>query len=93
VGAHYPVAPKSNRRARSSRAWSRLSRRSRSTVDFSNSTVVGAGRSFRAGAMLAQQLVSAGEHVVDVPPKLSSRMRLLERGRIHKIDPNDARQR
>lgn len=39
------------------------------------------------GAMLAQQLVAAGEHVVDVPPKLSSRVRLLERGRIDKTDP------
>src|SRR5213078_4294018 len=29
------------------------------------------------GAMLAQQLVGAGERVVDVPPKLSARMRLL----------------
>jgi transposase len=43
------------------------------------------------GAMLAQQLVGAGEHVVDVPPKLSARVRLLERGRIDKTDPNDAR--
>jgi transposase len=43
------------------------------------------------GAMLAQQLVAAGEHVVDVPPKLSSRVRLLERGKIDKTDPNDAR--
>jgi transposase len=43
------------------------------------------------GALLAQQLVAAGEHVVDVPPKLSSRVRLLERGRIDKTDPNDAR--
>jgi transposase len=43
------------------------------------------------GAMLAQQLVAAGEHVVDVPAKLSSRVRLLERGRIDKTDPNDAR--
>lgn len=43
------------------------------------------------GAMVAQQLVAAGEHVVDVPPKLSSRVRLLERGRIDKTDPNDAR--
>ena len=42
------------------------------------------------GAMLAQQLVGAGEHVVDVPPKLSARVRLLERGRIDKTDPNDA---
>lgn len=43
------------------------------------------------GAMLAQQLVSAGEQVVDVPPKLSARVRLLERGRMDKTDPNDAR--
>jgi transposase len=43
------------------------------------------------GALLAQQLVAVGEHVVDVPPKLSSRVRLLERGRIDKTDPNDAR--
>jgi transposase len=43
------------------------------------------------GALLAQQLVAAGEHVVDVPPKLSSRVRLLEAGRIDKTDPNDAR--
>ena len=43
------------------------------------------------GAMLAQQLVAAGEHVVYVPAKLTSRVRLLERGRIDKTDPNDAR--
>lgn len=43
------------------------------------------------GALLAQQLVAAGEHVVDVPPKLSSRTRLLESGRSDKTDPNDAR--
>jgi len=43
------------------------------------------------GSMLAQQLVGAGEHVVDVPAKLSARVRLLERGRIDKTDPNDAR--
>ena len=43
------------------------------------------------GALVAQQLVAAGEHVVDVPPKLSSRVRLLERGKIDKTDPNDAR--
>ena len=43
------------------------------------------------GALLAQQLVAAGEQVVDVPAKLSARVRLLERGRIDKTDPNDAR--
>ncbi len=43
------------------------------------------------GAMLARQLVGAGEQVVEVPPKLSARVRLLERGLIDKTDPNDAR--
>ena len=43
------------------------------------------------GALLAQQLVGAGEHVVDVPPKLSSRVRLMDTGRIDKSDPNDSR--
>jgi transposase len=43
------------------------------------------------GAMLAQQLVGAGEHVVDVPPKLSARVRLMDTGRIDKSDRNDAR--
>jgi transposase len=42
------------------------------------------------GAMLAQQLVAAGERVLDVPPKLSARVRLLDNGRIDKTDPNDA---
>ena len=43
------------------------------------------------GALLAQQLVGAGEQVVDVPAKLSARVRLLERGSTDKTDPNDAR--
>ena len=43
------------------------------------------------GAMLAQQLVAAGEHVVDVPAKLSSRVRLLGSGKSTKNDANDAR--
>src|SRR5918994_2272861 len=34
------------------------------------------------GALLAQQLVGAGEDVVDVPPKLSARVRLMDTGRI-----------
>jgi transposase len=45
----------------------------------------------RMGALLAQQLVGVGEHVVDVPPKLSARVRLMDTGRIDKSDPNDAR--
>ncbi|MBA3399444.1 MAG: IS110 family transposase [Acidimicrobiia bacterium] len=43
------------------------------------------------GALLAQQLVAAGERVLDVPAKLSARVRLLNTGRIDKTDPNDAR--
>jgi transposase len=32
------------------------------------------------GHLLAQQLVAAGERVLDVPPKLAARARLLEAG-------------
>lgn len=40
---------------------------------------------------MAQQLVAAGEHVVDVQPKLAARVRLLNTGQVNKNDPNDAR--
>jgi hypothetical protein len=40
---------------------------------------------------LAQQLVAAGESVVDVQPKLAARVRLLASGNTNKNDPNDAR--
>jgi transposase len=43
------------------------------------------------GALLAQQLVAAGEHVVDVPPTLSARVRVLDSGRSDKTDSHDAR--
>ena len=43
------------------------------------------------GYLLAQQLVAAGEHVVDVPPTMASRVRVLGTGRSQKSDPNDAR--
>ena len=43
------------------------------------------------GHLLAQQLVSAGERVLDVPPKLGARVRLLAAGDTNKNDPNDAR--
>ena len=43
------------------------------------------------GALLAQQLVGAGETVVDVPPALSARARLLDSGRKDKNDVHDAR--
>ena len=43
------------------------------------------------GHLLAQQLLSAGERVLDVQPKLAARVRLLATGDINKNDPNDAR--
>jgi transposase len=43
------------------------------------------------GYLLAQQLVSAGERVVDVPAALSARTRVLGSSRSQKNDPNDAR--
>ena len=42
------------------------------------------------GYLLAQQLVDAGENVVDVPATLASRVRVLASGRSNKNDPNDA---
>jgi transposase len=42
------------------------------------------------GYLLAQQLVAAGETVVDVPATLASRVRVLTTGRSNKNDPNDA---
>jgi transposase len=38
------------------------------------------------GHLLAQQLLSAGERVLDVPPKLAARVRLLATGNINKND-------
>jgi transposase len=43
------------------------------------------------GHLLAQQLLSAGERVLDVQPKLSARVRLLAAGDVNKNDPDDAR--
>ena len=43
------------------------------------------------GYLLAQQLLAVGEHVVDIPATLASRVRLLGTGRSEKNDPNDAR--
>ena len=39
------------------------------------------------GHLLAQQLLAAGERVLDVPPKLAARVRLLATGDINKNDP------
>jgi transposase len=43
------------------------------------------------GYLLAQQLVAAGEHVVDVPSTQAARVRVLSSTRSQKNDPNDAR--
>jgi transposase len=43
------------------------------------------------GSLLAQQLVAAGEQVLDIQPKLAARVRLLEAGNTNKNDANDAR--
>lgn len=43
------------------------------------------------GHLLAQQLLAAGERVLDVQPKLGARVRLLAAGSVNKNDPNDAR--
>jgi transposase len=43
------------------------------------------------GHLLAQQLLAAGERVLDVQPKLGARVRLLATGAVNKNDPNDAR--
>lgn len=42
------------------------------------------------GHLLAQELVAAGERVLDVQPKLAARVRLLQAGDVNKNDPNDA---
>jgi transposase len=42
------------------------------------------------GKLLSQQLLAAGEHVVDVPPTLAARVRLLGSAKAGKNDGNDA---
>ena len=43
------------------------------------------------GYLLSQQLMAQGETVVDVPPVLASRIRVLSSGKSQKNDENDAR--
>ncbi len=43
------------------------------------------------GYLVSQQLVAAGERVIDVPPMMASRVRLLGSGKSQKTDSNDAR--
>ncbi len=50
-----------------------------------------AGGATGLGHLLAQQLVAAGEQVLDIQPKLAARIRVLETGNTSKNDPNDAR--
>ncbi len=49
-----------------------------------------AGGADGLGHLLAQQLVAAGERVLDVQPKLGARVRLLATGASNKNDPDDA---
>ena len=42
------------------------------------------------GKLLSQELVAAGEHIVDVPPTLSARVRLLGSSKTTKNDRHDA---
>jgi transposase len=42
------------------------------------------------GHLLAQQLLAAGERVLDVQPKLGARVRLLANGAVNKNGPSDA---
>jgi transposase len=49
-----------------------------------------AGGAAGLGRLLARQLVAAGERVLDVQPKLASRVRLLQAGDTNKNDPSDA---
>src|SRR5215207_9748527 len=54
---------------------------------------IGSGRSRAAtapGRPLAQRLLADGEHVVDVPAKLSARARLFDTGHNRKTDAHDA---
>jgi transposase len=43
------------------------------------------------GHLLAQQLLSAGERLLDVQPRLGARVRLLAAGAVNKNYPSDAR--
>ena len=43
-----------------------------------------------SGRLIAQRLVADGEHVVDVPAKLSARARVFSTGQGRKTDPVDA---
>ena len=52
---------------------------------------LGGRRRGGVGHLLVQQLAAAGERVLDVPPQLAARVRLLATGDVNKNDPNDAR--
>jgi hypothetical protein len=48
---------------------------------------LGGGGRAGLGRLLGQQLVAAGERVLDVQPKLAARVRLLHAGNTGKSDP------
>ena len=69
-------------------------RRSRSSTSTSTcwhrAALAPTGASYAAGRPLAQRLRADGEHVVDVPAKLSARARLFDTGHNRKTDAHDA---
>lgn len=71
----------SNRQTRELLAWAERFPERRWAVESANGH----------GYLLAQQLVAAGEHVVDVPSTQASRARVLDSTRSQKNDANDAR--
>ena len=78
----------SSRRSRCARrtAGRGAARRGRSASTARTWAVEGAGG---VGYLLAQQLVAAGERVLDVPATLAARVRVLGSGRSNKNDAND----
>ena len=61
------------------------------TVDGDSARVWAVESAGGLGYLLSQQLIAEGEHVIDVPAVLASRVRVLSSGKSDKNDPNDAR--
>jgi transposase len=90
--SHSPRGPTASRRTSRARrpSWLQAERLLEWAAAWPERTwaVEGAGG---LGHLLAQQLLSAGEQVLDVQPRLGARVRLLASGNVNKNDPNDAR--
>jgi len=81
-------APEHGERVRVARVECDLVNLQRSTLAVRHGFQRGAGG---VGHLLAQQLLPAGERVLDVQPKPGARVQLLAAGDTNKNDPNDAR--